>query len=422
MNNPVLLKSISIIAFIISALFTIQLMTSGTVGVIAWILTVGMAVILEACKCGFFYEAITNKSLNTLIRGALATIAVLLVASSIFASASYVQNQANKTKNRQIKTSAVFKQLEEGKALQQDLYNTRKKEIEDLKKLQDQQRTNGENIINSMPKNYIDRKNEQRRITEEQIAKTQETINAKSTELSQIESILQKPIDMTNVKVNDDAGYTAMFQSMADMINSNDDYKDNPVKAESLEMWFFISLGIIFEFTAILTAYLAQVKAPIAINQHNTNLKGIGFKHQIVTATKKNPALCDDANDSHIEQQEKRVIGFQIPYLSERASSASIQTPISDSFSVGSHETLTPSDVHTNSVMKKDVVMKYLRYMYASQKDNISSGCRTIAREIEIPEELARKIKGHLEQLKIIKSIGTQTLILKTLNEAIEII
>jgi len=134
MNNPTILKSISILAFIISALFTIILMTSGTVGVIAYILTVGMAVILETCKCGFFYEALSNTKLNIVIRGVLATIALLLVAASIFASASYVQNQANKTKNKQVKTSTQYKQLEEGKKVQQDLYNNKKKEIEDLKK------------------------------------------------------------------------------------------------------------------------------------------------------------------------------------------------------------------------------------------------------------------------------------------------
>jgi len=127
MNNPKNLKVVAIVSCVISALFTIILMTSGTVGVVALILTTGMAVILELCKCGFFYEAITNKTLPLPIRISLAVIAALLVGSSIFASAGYVQNQANATKNIQTKESSQYKQLETGKALQQDLYSLSRK-------------------------------------------------------------------------------------------------------------------------------------------------------------------------------------------------------------------------------------------------------------------------------------------------------
>ena len=251
MNNPKVLKAVSIVAFIISALFTIILMTSGTVGNFAFLLTASMAVILELTKCGFFYEALTNKSLHLPIRISLGVLSILLVGSSIFASAGYVQNQANATKNMQTKGSTQYKQLEQAKSLQTDLYSVKKAEIEDLKKLKQQQQANGDNIVAAMPKNYIDKKNQVRSDTAAQISKTQEIINKRSNELTGINSSLLSPIDTTNLRISSDAGYTAMFQTISTWTGGN---------PESLELWFFIALGVIFEFVAVLTAYLAQLK------------------------------------------------------------------------------------------------------------------------------------------------------------------
>ncbi|EKD99351.1 MAG: hypothetical protein ACD_22C00284G0001 [uncultured bacterium] len=413
MNNPVILKSISILAFIISALFTIQLMTSGCVGIVATVLTIGMAVVLELSKCGFFYEALSNTKLPTLIRITLAIIAVLLVASSIFASASYVQNQANKTKNKQTKTSSQYKQLEAGKAVQGDLYNVKKKEIDDLKALQEKQQQEGNNIINSMPKDYIDRKNQQRVSTQQNISKIQDTINAKGAELSQIAQNLQTPIDTSTLKLNDDAGYTSMFKAMANMINSNDDYKDSPVKAESLEMWFFIGLGIIFELTAILTAYLAQLKGTSlgVITKNDSTLNGnIGFKPQLVTAN-----LTDS---DHIDGPEKviRPIGF---YSGAAAASTRDDKNIDV---VESPKSLMTTDFYkpsSDTGIAKEDLKKYIEYVYASPKyltTGESPGYNPIGKNTGIGVENARKCKAVLERLDIIKTIGTKTFVLMDLQ------
>lgn len=411
MNNPIVLKSISILAFIISALFTIVLMTSGTVGIFSWILTVGMAVILETCKCGFFYEALSNTKLLAPIRALLAVIALLLVVSSILASASYVQNQANKTKNIQTKDSSQYKQLEAGKAVQGDLYNVKKKEIDDLKALQEKQQAEGEKIINSMPKNYIDRKNQQRADTIAQIAKTQDIINTKSNELSGLGESIKTPIDTTNLKLNSDNGYTAMFKTMTDMINSSPDYKDNPVTPEQLEMWFFIGLGIIFEMVAILTAYLSQLKSQsmgITANNNIYNDTSIGFRPQLVTATSKD-------SDSI---KSNRVIGFQKPETLTVGSVEGDNMNYSQLPELKVVEPLTYTSVEEG--FNRSDVIKYLEYMYDNQKRlGISQGMRTIAKNINIHEELARKIKGHLETLKIIKSEDLSTKILCSKHEAL---
>jgi hypothetical protein len=438
-NNPTVLKSISIIAFIISALFTIQLMTSGTVGITAWILTVGMAIILEACKCGFFYEALSNTKLPKGIRGLLAAIAILLVASSIFASASYVQNQANKTKNKQMKTSSQYKQLEQGKALQQDRYNTLKQEIEKLEALKVQQQQEGDKIVNSMPKNYIDRRNNQRVETQQQIAGTQELIEAKSKELTDLANNLQKPIDTVNLKVNADNGYTAMFQTIAEMINSGDDYKDSPVKAEVIEMGFFIGLGIIFELVAVLTAYLSQLKtSPEGCTAFKNTLmdNSIGFNLKPLRTS-----LVSNEDIQGIIQNDiqlKRTIGFQAPAPSSVSASITLEgktqnlSPSSEGLETLVHPNVESktqdmsysfnreiskccdtTDFHADSDISQDDLKIYVEYMNQNQKDGISPGYMNISKKTGLSVECCRKIKGHLERIGIVKTDGARTIILK---------
>jgi hypothetical protein len=440
MNNPLVLKFISVTAFIISALFTILLMTSGTVGILAFILTVGMAVILEVAKCGFFYESLTNTKLLLPIRALLGVIALLLVASSIFASGSYVQNQANKTKNKQLKESSQFKQLEQGKALQQDLYNVKKKEIDDLKGLQEQQKQEGTNIINSMPKNYIDRRNQQRVDTQKQVTETQKLIDKKSDELSGLGAALQNPIDSSNVKVNSDNGYTAMFKSISEVINSSEDYKNDPVKPESLEMWFFIGLGIIFELVAVLTAYLAQLKGKsvgaATKRDISTDFPGIGFKPQVVTAiSKDSDGVQGDYNEV---VQAKRQIGFQSPGISSVTASTRANKNIevienlknceSCNIEGKSHDTslfLTDEVSGICESCKIDdidnkVLNRYLDYIYSHVKNDGSiPGYQTTARDLGLGLDFVRKLKNHCEHLGILESdsVSRKTFIIKPRNE-----
>jgi hypothetical protein len=420
MNNPIVLKTVSIIAFVISAIFTILLMTSGTVGILAFVLTVGMSIVLELCKCGFMYEALSNARLNGVVRSIMAVISLLLVASSIFASASYVQNQANKTKNIQVKDSTQYKQLEQGKVIQQDLYNSKKKEIEDLKALQQQQKLEGEKIVNAMPKNYIDRRNNQRALTQNQVSETQKIINDRQTELSQLGASLQNPIDTTNLKLKNDSGYTAMFQTISDLINSSAEYKDKPIKPETLEMWFFISLAIIFELVAVLTAYLSQIKGvTMAIktqfNSQADNLP-IGFKPRF-TMSQVNPQDTTQGEYIHEPVKETRIIGF---YQEPTAS-----TPTDKIISVGkSHKHSEPQSTQSN--IDNKILGIYLDYVYNNVKeDNSVPGYVVTAKDLNLQYGLSlsndyiRKLKNHAEQLNILQSDSNnrKTYIIKPKDE-----
>jgi hypothetical protein len=413
MNNPVILKGVSILAFIISAIFTILLMTSGTVGIIAWILTVGMAIVLELCKVGFFYESLSNTKLLLPIRILLGIIAILLVGSSIFASASYVQNQANKTKNIQTKDSSQYKQLEQGKAVQQDLYNVKKKEIEDLKALQGKQQSNGDSIISTMPRNYIDKKNQAKQDTATQISKTQDIINSKSTELSQIGASLQSPIDTTNLKLSSDSGYTAMFKTLADYLNKLDSYKGNPINAEELEMWFFIGLGVIFEMVAILTAYLSQLKGASTLTTTQreaptqteaTSKARFDHDYKPMFETKSSSLTGDSDNPT------KRIIGFH--------TGADATGADRDKKSV---ENPKPCVTHSVHEIDNQMLGRYLTHIYANiKRDNSIDGYQTCGKALSLPVDVVRKLKNHCEHLQILESdsIQRKTFILKPKDDA----
>lgn len=364
-------------------------MVSGTVGVIATTLTGAMAIVLETCKCGFAYESISNTKLMMPIRLILGFIALLLVGSSIFASASYVQNNAIKANATQVKDSSQYKQLEAGKALQGDLYNVKKKEIEDLKALQGKQQQEGDNIINSMPKNYIDRKNQQRTDTISQIAKTQDIINSKSNELSGLGLSIQSPIDTSTLKLNADNGYSAMFRSLADTINSSEDYKNNPVKAESLEMWFFIGLGVIFEFVAVLTAYLSQLKN---ISTH-TRIEPIQAPQSQIDPFKYNYRVADITSGD--DDKPKRTIGFY--------SGAAASTGANGDNKVV--DTSKPCDTQSIQEIDNQILGRYLDYVYANIKaDKSIPGYQTTAKDLGLGVDYVRKLKNHCEHLNILQS------------------
>lgn len=355
MNNPIVLRTTAIVSFIISAIFTIMLMTSGIIDAFPYILTATTSIILELAKCGFIYEALINKNLNKIIRTVMIIISLILIGSSILASSAFILNQANKTKNKQIQSSAQFKQLEQSRLLQQDLYQTKKQEIEDLKALQLNQKDIGTTIVNTMPNNYTDKKNEQRRITSQQIAETQKMIDKKSTELSQLELKLQNPINTASLKINSEHGYTSIFIKMTELINTTKQLKDNPITPEAMEMWFYMLLMVLFEFVTVVTAYLAQLKSKTTTN----TVEPFGTTES------------EQVNDT---------------------------------------ETLNTTEPYKGLGIDKDKVAKYVEYMYNNLKNNNQSrGYNTIGQYTGLGVENARKVKSYLEKLGIVHTVGTKT-------------
>lgn len=404
MNNPKVLKAVSVLAFIVSGIFTIQLMTSGTVGLFPFILTSMMAILLEITKCGFFYAALTNKNLNFVIRSTMATISVLLVMCSIFASAGYVTNQANKSKNNQIKTSTQFKQLQEARKLNQDLFEQKKAELAQLQGDKSKTISDMERIRDSYPRDYITVKENLTNKINQKAAELQKNIEAKSAELSQLSSTLSTPIDTTKLNVLDTKGYTSMFKVLAEQLNKSEEYQENPWTAQELEMWFFISLGIIFEIVAILTAYLAQLEACSGATsnkvQSPSNNKVVGFNKNIVTASNGNN---EEYNIIEASTPLPRKIGFvpNLDNIEKNNTSNNCVVSMNTTYSC-----IIPG-------IENEDVKRYIEYMYENEKDNVSPGYIKISKDTNLELEKCRKIRAHLEHLNVLKSFERKTIILK---------
>jgi hypothetical protein len=382
MNNVLVLKTVSILSFIISAIFTILLMTSNTIGILSFVLTVGMAVILELAKCGFFFEALTNNIIKMPVRILLGAIAILLIFASIFASAAYIQNQTNKAKNVQLQNSESYKQVEQNKKINVELYEIKKKEIEDLKNQINFERNETNKIIESMPANYIDRKNQARIQSQNKIADIQKNIDGKTKELYTLAEKIQitQKIDQ-NKNILNENGYTSMFENFANILNKNSATQEQKITTETLELWFYVMLGIIFEFVAVLTSYLALQKSNKLATKTQNDV--VGFKPTLIKTN-------EDTKEFDFIKP-KMTIGFKQENKSQNKLE-NLQTP----------------NFYNNEDIKK-----YITYMYTNLKNgNESKGYNPIGKNTGIGVEVARKIKAHLEQIGVIQTIGTKTFVL----------
>ena len=380
MDNPILLKTISVLAFVVSAIFTILLMTSGTVGVLAFILTCLMAVVLEMCKVGFFYESLINRKINQGIRILLGTISVFLVIASIIASSSYIQNQANLTNNIKVRHSTQYNQLEEGRTLKVDLHNQKQLELERLRTSQQKTLDEMRKIRDSYPANYITVKQNATREINQVDADFNNRISQVLQEVESLSSDLQSPIDTSNLKIADTQGYNSMFTLIANKLNSSHG-STRQYTANELMLYFFIILSVIFETTAVLTAYLSKIKQKGNVVdttfQQDSN-KVIEIKKDAYANPK-----------TTVAEDKSKKIGFQYS--------------------------------QSNNIQKKDIE-RYIEYMYDNSKGNESIGYMKIGKNTLLGVEKARKIKGYLENMDILKTEGVKTKILKPKDEVLKLV
>jgi hypothetical protein len=332
-----------------------------------------MGCILEFAKCFFFYQSIASTHLNIGVRVTMFSITIILFCTSIIASIGFVYNQNNETKNRTIKTSSQVKEQQSAKQVQQDLYNQKKNELATLQREKDNQVGDKALIRDSMPRNYIDRKNTINNEINKITSSMQDKINAKSAELSSIGLQLQAPIDTSKINVNATKGYTAFLKVICDKLNKSEDAQEEPWTIEQLEVILFSCLSITFELVAIFLMYIAQH----SVHQTKSNIES---SNNIFSVNK--PVILAKTQTTANQDNNQRIIGFKPPS--------------------------THNKVHG---IDSDMLSRYVNYMHAHQKDNISPGYRTIGNAIAIDIESARKIKGHLEQTGVITTVGNRTII-----------
>jgi hypothetical protein len=378
MSKTVVLKSVAVLSFVISAVFTVKLMTSGTDGLMAYWLTFGMAIIFEVVKCGFFYKSLTDRKLNFGIRVTIGSLAVILFCCSIFASAGYISNNANQNKNTSVKNSTEYKQLEEGRNINKDMYNQKKAEIESLQLNKQKVISDMERIRDSYPKSYITAKENMTKDILSKSQQLQKEIDIKNAELDNVSNKINVPLDVSKLNVLDTTGYSGLFKIVAENLNKLESFKNSPLSPAELEMYFFIFLGIVFEFVAIMSVYLAQIEECAQ-----------GIKVEVRSEPKKielepEHIVKPDARVIPLERKEVRAIGFNTDKEKE--------------------------------IDRKDW-NKYVQYMYANAKNNVSPGYKHICSKVGIIEETGRKIKGALEQNEVIQTLGNRSIIIKGIDE-----
>jgi len=400
MNNPTLLKTFSYLAFVVSAIFTIILMTSAVVGFIATGLTIGMAIMLEVCKVGFFNEALTNTRLNIAVRVTMGVISILLLLSSIVASAGYIQNMTNKTKNLELKHSSAFKQAEEGKGIQKDLYTAKQQEIESIKSNYSSQIEEMTKVKNSYPANYFTRKENLQVEINNKSSEMQNMISEKNKELVQLGNKLETPIDVSTLNVNKTNGYSAIFSIVADKINQ-DEFRETTISADEIELYFFMGLSVIFEFIAIITMYLSRV----------INLGQLQLGNTPNRPTKKTTDYEIKPNFENIKPNNFKIIKPNIKPNFENINLAKANRSLSLVASSDFPPKKTPKS------FKSIEVEEYLKYMYenATESDGelVSPGYIKISKNTSLSQEKCRKIKAWLEEEGTLKSEGGKTIILE---------
>jgi hypothetical protein len=319
-----------------------------------------MGLILEACKMGFAYESLSNTRLNLFIRVSLGVIAILLIISSILASAGYIQNQANKTLNTSILKSNQYKQQEQAKKLQQELYEAKKQDIADTKQSYQKQVADMQKVKDNYPSNYLTRKENLQAEINAKLKELQQVTDKKNVELESIAVELNKPIETKSISIVDDKGYRSMFILLADKLNAINDTTD--YKPEALEFYFYVILSIIFECVAVLTSFLAMLKTSPSLSPH-------------VAETLTTPSI----THNKIIPINKQVIGFK-------------PEP-------------KPRNIDDN------ILEKYYTHMINTARNNISMGYKSIGSSIGIDTEMARMCKRLLEEQGKIKTVGNRTVI-----------
>jgi len=434
-----LLKAISIVAFIISGLFTIMLMTSAIVGIIATILTIGIAVILELCKCAFFYFGVSGnlngRKIPSIIRGLCFFIALALFVSSIIASLSFLQNNNNKTKNYALESSQDSQNKSTNVKAQQDLITVKKAEISTYNK---QIETITSNAAASSKKYNSIGQITNAKETMEQSVKDIQKVNDKlakaNAELITITKVLQTEnsravkADMGNTK-----GYTAFLEVIADKLNESPDRKDNPISSSEIETWFFGALAIIFEFVAVLLFYFSMLaKEPIGVRENKTSslpIKRIRTNKIIGSdnITVKNISPMDD------EIKSNKQIGFYKPKITNLNNVKIPENPnvitkgISENLKIEStSKPLNNPDGQEKEL--EDDVIKYINFMYDNIVDNayslpkkeIKEYTKLTYKKIDYIYTMLERL-GIIQQTRINNIPKTEILYLRK-NEAIEMI
>lgn len=376
----------SIVAFIVSGVFTIIWFTSDTyIYTLPWFLALGMAVVFETFKINSGIMAFTSTLFSGGWKFILGIISILTVFYSILASTGYLLNNSNNIFNEQVKQSKSYQQAIEKKDLNKDLYSTSKSEISRLQQEKNNTITElKKQLSEKMPKLSYKNWNEKSK-SEQAFYNGKKTLQNKITEIekdyeSKIEKEKEKQnkayeeanniVDTSGISIKFTKGSLAVSNFIGQIINKN---------SETVEIWLKIIAAILFEIIAWVSAILyPKVKA---MEKSENNVE----------------------NENHVKNKK---IGFD--FLKK---TSPVTAKIG--FDIGDKKTSNTFKLKGIQDIQSSEVRKYLDYMYQTSVDDISKGYMNIAKNIGITADKGRKIKAYLEQKNIIKVDGMTTKILK---------
>lgn len=367
------LKAMAVLAFCISAIFSVVNLYSAAFAFWAGVVCAVMGIILEYSKVFCIYKAFSDSKLNAVIRGVCVIVYIILLSASIFFSMSFISNEENENKNYTQKHSVEAEKNAEKIKTDNNTIKRLEDEILTIKQQYEGAIKTKEDYIKQLPTNYITVKaNTLKEI--DNLKKTMtDKINAVSSKISQVENS-KKEVLSKNVSVeNSTTGFTAMLTTIVNWHNSTERGKQNPWTLEQVSFMFYLILAIVFEIVASLLWYLAE---------HEKDSKPS-------TIQKVQP---NNFNDNSNKPSVKDIIQPKPPIIQ----------PQLQQFAKDKEKHFTNEDLK-----------KYVDYMYDNQKNDISPGYIKISKSLGLTPDTCRKIKAHLEHLNVIESNGKLTKIVK---------
>ena len=255
-----MLLAVSVISFVVSGVFTLIWFTSDAYTLLAFLLTLGMAVVYETFKIGSGIMAYVCSWIPLPLRIILGVISITLFGYSVLSSTGYLVNNSNTAQNVNINSSQEYKQMLEARYVQKQTFEAKKQEIENLKQSKQKVVSGIEDQKNSLPKDYITAK---QNLSNTQLAKESEystSISEKTKDLEKIGTTLQSPIDTSKLKMYHENGSIAVSEYIAEFLNNHSfSTPTTPYTPKGVEMFLKIFASLLFEIIAWVSAILVPI-------------------------------------------------------------------------------------------------------------------------------------------------------------------
>jgi len=382
-KNIKLFFNLSIASYLVSTLFTISLMKTNAKTFFSIILLSLMAILIDVCK-GFCFHFANDISLDKKHRSSCKKIGAFLLIISVLASLSFMHNESNAVKNENYTKSLEYQNYLEKKEMLNKQKNLKENEIKNLEKLEGRTK-----------KSYITRK---------------------TNFLNEIDIINEKLMNLTppkDIKTKNEKGFIATCEFILKYV------KFINLDAEELNTLIFVYIGILSELVGVMFSFFRGIYMKKYKEKYGAYY--IDFEEKNTNASNEEKAMLDLARKELAQKQAvEKIIDFQQEKALNKAMLEQIQKDEKkNEIGFKFHEKKEEVEKSKKEKYSNENFVNYYNFMVADAEEkgtNISKGYKAIAKEIEIKESEAQKIKNAMEMQGIIETRGNQTVILK-MNE-----